>query len=250
MKIYLSVVLLLVLPVVLLAQPADFVIDTVAGQAGIGDGGSVQNALFADPQGVTLTINTVTQITTIYVADRGHNRVRRIGQNVSTLAGTGFAGSSGDGAQADKARLDAPSDVALGDSRAISTLPTPAITRFASVTPGGLINDLSPETVRWVSSGDGGQAVNATLGVIEGIARDALGNLFIADTTNHRIRKVDSSGIITTVAGTGAAGFSGDGGPATAAQLSSPGRSYFRTAREQSIRARFCLLIPATIGCG
>ena len=71
--------------------------------------------------------------------------------------------------------------------------------------------------------GDGGPATEATLQFPRGLAVDGAGNLFIADTQNHRIRKVDSSGVITTVAGNGTSGFSGDGGPATEASLAAPG---------------------------
>lgn len=173
MKKSLFVFLLLALPIAALAQPADLIIDTVAGQAGVGDGGSVQNALFSDPQGITLTINTVTQITTIYVADRGHNRVRRIGQNVSTLAGTGFAGSSGDGAQGKDARLDGPSDVALDPAGNIYIADTGNY-KVRRVTPGGVITTFAGNGAPG-SSGDGGQAASATLGLIEGIVRDGLG---------------------------------------------------------------------------
>ena len=70
--------------------------------------------------------------------------------------------------------------------------------------------------------GDGGPATAAQLNFPTGVAADAAGNLFIADTFNNRIRKVSANGIITTVAGTGARGFGGDGGPATAAQLNYP----------------------------
>jgi sugar lactone lactonase YvrE len=71
-------------------------------------------------------------------------------------------------------------------------------------------------------SGDGGPATRARLGRITGLAVDRAGNLYIADAGNSRIRKVDAAGIITTLAGTGAKGFSGDGGPATSAQLNDP----------------------------
>ena len=71
--------------------------------------------------------------------------------------------------------------------------------------------------------GDGGPATEATLHFPRGLAVDGAGNLFIADTQNHRIRKVDCSGVITTVAGNGTSGFSGDGGPATEASLAAPG---------------------------
>ena len=71
-------------------------------------------------------------------------------------------------------------------------------------------------------SGDAGPAASAQLSLPKGVAVDSSGNLFIADTGNHRIRKVDTSGNISTVAGTGALGFSSDGGPATSAKLFSP----------------------------
>ena len=70
--------------------------------------------------------------------------------------------------------------------------------------------------------GDGGPATSASLASPIGVAVDGTGNLFIADLANNRVRKVDTAGIITTVAGNGAPGFSGDGGPATSANLSNP----------------------------
>ena len=72
----------------------------------------------------------------------------------------------------------------------------------------------------WI--GDGGPATLAILRQPGGIAADNRGNVYIAETGGHRVRKLDRSGVITTVAGTGVAGFSGDGGAATAAQLASP----------------------------
>src|SRR5204862_1618138 len=77
-------------------------------------------------------------------------------------------------------------------------------------------------TGEWGSSGDGGPATGATFSQPTGIAVDSQGNLFIADYQNHRIRKIDADGTITTVAGTGVPGLSGDGGPATGAQLNFP----------------------------
>jgi sugar lactone lactonase YvrE len=71
-------------------------------------------------------------------------------------------------------------------------------------------------------SGDGGPATNASLSYPNGVAVDAAGNLYIADTDNQRVRKVSTSGTITTIAGTGSFGFSGDGGPATNASLAGP----------------------------
>src|ERR1017187_4236983 len=70
--------------------------------------------------------------------------------------------------------------------------------------------------------GDGGPATAAQMGAIQGVAVDRLGNLYLSDSDHHRVRKIDTKGVITTIAGTGLAGFSGDGGPATAAQLDTP----------------------------
>src|SRR5579872_273668 len=70
--------------------------------------------------------------------------------------------------------------------------------------------------------GDGGPATAAQMGQVQGVAADRFGNLYLADTNHHRIRRIDAHGIITTVAGTGVAGFSGDDGPALAAQLNLP----------------------------
>src|ERR1035441_10315174 len=71
-------------------------------------------------------------------------------------------------------------------------------------------------------NGDGGPATAAQMGAIQGVAVDRLGNLYLSDSDHHRVRKIDTKGVITTIAGTGYAGFSGDGGPATAAQLDTP----------------------------
>ena len=78
------------------------------------------------------------------------------------------------------------------------------------------------QVFKGVSAGDGGPASTALFSGAEGIAIDDQGNLYICDKTNHRIRKIAADGIVTTIAGTGVAGFSGDGGPATAAQAVKP----------------------------
>jgi DNA-binding beta-propeller fold protein YncE len=101
--------------------------------------------------------------------------------------------------------------------------------------------------------GDGGPATSALLNYAAAVARDSAGNLFIADTINHRIRKVDAfTGVITTIAGTGTQGFSGDGGPAIEAAISDPagiavdsaGRVYFT----DEFNGRVRMLTPSTSG--
>jgi hypothetical protein len=155
----------------------------------------------------------------LYVADDWGARVRKIDPSgiITTVAGTGSAGYSGDGIPAISAELSHPRSVAV-DS--MGNLYIAEGARIRKVDNTGIISTVAGTgTVGF--SGDGGPAVNAALSVPQGIAVQGK-NLYIADTGNERIRKVDGSGIITTVAGTGVQGFSGDGGPATSAELFLP----------------------------
>src|SRR5207247_4933002 len=93
--------------------------------------------------------------------------------------------------------------------------------RIRKIGPDGIITTVAGNGTRILSS-DGGPAVLAQLADPSGVVVDAAGNLFIADTNNERVRKVTPDGMITTVAGNGTQGFSGDGGPAVAAQLAYP----------------------------
>jgi uncharacterized protein (TIGR03437 family) len=143
---------------------------------------------------------------------------------ISTVVGSGSGNYSGDGGPALKAGVPSPTGLAMDSSGNMYILET-SIARVRKVTAGGTITAYAG-TGTFGFSGDGGTATNAQLFPGHGIAVDGAGNLYIAD--NHRIRKVDPSGIITTVVGTGTGnsvgqgGFSGDGGPATAAMLYAP----------------------------
>ncbi len=158
----------------------------------------------------------------IYIADKGNNVVRRVNTSgiITTFAGTGTVGASGNGGQATAARLNGPVAVATdaagnvyitdNGNNAIRKVNTAGfITAYAGVGSAGY-------------SGDGASALAAELKAPEGITIDALGNLYIADAGNNVVRKVDTAHNITTVAGTGTAGKSGDGGAAIAAKLSQP----------------------------
>ena len=127
-------------------------------------------------------------------------------------------GISGDGGQATSAQLNNPVGVAV-DAQGSLYIADYANNRVRKVS-GGIITTVAGTGTAGYS-GDGGQATSAQLNFPVGVAVDAQGSLYIADSGNYRVRKV-SGGIITTVAGTGTAGYSGDGGQATSAQLNVP----------------------------
>ncbi len=209
-------------------------IGTVAGNGTPGyggDGGSAVNANLNIPYGVRVDGSG-----NLYIADLANDVVRRVdgkSGNISTFAGVN--GSYGyfanqDGGPASRASLDQPVGLAydaagniyIGDSHN---------DRVRYVDPNGNIHTLAganqwqitPGSSPWTSyGGDGGPAIAATLYYPSGVAVDAAGNVYIADSQDNRVRKVTPNGIITTVAGTGIAGFSGDGGPAVNAQLNRP----------------------------
>ena len=199
-------------------------ISTVAGGA-VGDGGAAVAARLIYPRDVAPDGSG-----NLYIADNSNHRIRKVDSsgNITTVAGTGTSGSSGDGAAAGAARLNYPSGVALDGSGNlyIADQWNSRIRKIATV-PGFSAGILSSGVITTVaggglSLGDGAAATAARLNNPRGVALDSAGNLYIADNANHRIRKVDTAGNITTVAGTGTQGFSGDGGAATAAQLSRP----------------------------
>lgn len=191
-------------------------ITTVIGN-GVGDGDQAANALLNTPGGMAIDYAG-----NLYIADTYHHRVRKVGLDgvITTIAGTGFAGFSGDGGDGEAAQLNLPYDLAL-DASGNLYIADYGNHRIRKLSSNGVINTLTGTGVGGFA-GDGGQAVSAQINAPTALALDASGNLFIADTDNHRIRKIAVDGSISTVAGSGTAGFSGDGGAATVAQLSSP----------------------------
>jgi uncharacterized protein (TIGR03437 family) len=197
------------------------VIATVAGNgtAGFaGDGGPATAAALNSPAAVALDA-----IGNIYVADTSNNRVRKIDANgtITTLAGAGVAGYSGDGGPANIATLNRPAGVAADTAGNVYISDT-GNHAIRKVSAAGVISTLAGNGVPG-SSGDGGPAAVALLNSPGGLAVDSAGNLYVADTANHRVRRITSGGTISTVAGNGTAGNSGDGGAATAASLNTPG---------------------------
>ena len=196
------------------------IITTVAGN-GVrgfsGDGGPAVQAQLEEPFGVAAdgTGN-------IYIADTSNHRVRKVNAAgiITTVAGNGVRGFSGDGGPAAQAQLEEPFGVAA--DRAGNIYITDTFNhRVRKVDTAGVISTVAGNGVEGFS-GDGGPAVQAQLDEPFGVAADRAGNIYIADRRNHRIRKVDAAGVISTLAGTGVEGFSGDGGPAVQARLDYP----------------------------
>lgn len=258
----------------------DGVITTVAGNGSFGfsgDGGPATSATLSRPQGITVDLAG-----NLYVADTVNNRIRKVtsGGIISTVAGSGsvsvpYIGFSGDGGPATSASLFAPYGVAVDPSgnlyfaetgadrvRKVTTegiistvagnvdfsfpnfhFPDEAPSlwhpsgvavqasgdiyiadtdnrRIQKVAPDGVISTVAGTGNSSVSDiGDGGPATAASLWYPSGVALDPQGNLYIADTGGHRVRKVTPAGVISTIAGTGEQGFGGDGGPAERAVL-------------------------------
>jgi len=235
---------------------------TTLGAAGPGPGGAATRVRVAAPEAVALDAKGG-----LYVTEFEGNRVDRVASDgtLTVVAGTGAAGFIGDGGQAVKAQLDAPTGlVATPDGRlliadhhnnrvrvvnregVITTVSGSVAAKLSDpigialaddgslyvadelnarvlriepsgevvLVAGGLSADLQP--------GDGAPATKAALQHPSYLVLDTVGNLLFTDFLDNRIRKVNREGVITTIAGTGSAGFRGDGGPATAAKLNFP----------------------------
>jgi uncharacterized protein (TIGR03437 family) len=195
------------------------VISTFAGNgtAGFaGDGGAAGSAQLSGPQGLAVDSGG-----NLYIADTQNHRVRKVtGGNISTVAGSGTAGFGGDGGAAGSAQLNSPFGVAV-DAAGNLYIAEFGNNRVRKVTTAGTISTLAGNGVSGYG-GDNGQATSALLNGPQAVAVDAAGNVYIADTANNRVRKVATSGVITTAAGNGLAGYSGDGAAALSAQVGNP----------------------------
>jgi secreted PhoX family phosphatase len=195
------------------------VITTIAG-TGIsgfsGEGGIATNAQFSFPDGITAD-----KWGNVYIADRINSVVQKIDTNgiLSRFAGNGLYGYTGDGAAATNARLSMYTAGMVTDT--IGNLFISCNGTVRKVNALGIISTVAGNN-NYGYSGDGGPATAAEFKTTTGICFDNAGNLYIADDQAYVIRMVNSAGIISTFAGTGTLGFSGDGGPATAAQLKTP----------------------------
>jgi hypothetical protein len=181
-----------------------------------GDGGPAVSAQLSSPSGVS-----VDAAGNLYIADTGNHRIRMVtlAGTILTIAGTGVPGYSGDGGQSFQAQLNSPVGVVVhGDKLLVADTGNFRVRMISS--DGTIITIAGNGT--FASTGDNGQSVFASLMLPTGLAVDPLGRLLIADFGAHVVRRVEPSGIITTVAGTGVAASTGDDGPATAATLNGP----------------------------
>ncbi|HUO59096.1 MAG TPA: NHL repeat-containing protein [Candidatus Acidoferrales bacterium] len=197
-------------------------ISTIAGMgiAGYsGDGGAATSALLNYPLGLAFDSSN-----NLYIADSGNNVVRRITSAgvISTVAGTGTAGNGAPGGLATTTNLNGPSGVAIDGSGNLYIADTNNnLIRKVDLSTGILTTFAGNGASAF--SGDGGPAINASFNKPQGIFIDSSGNLFVADTSNHSVRKIAASaGTVSTVAGNGTYGSGGDNGLATGAVLSGP----------------------------
>jgi trimeric autotransporter adhesin len=191
--------------------------------AGIDDAGSygdnepATDAQLNNPAGLA-----VDAAGNVYIADKNNNRIRKIAPTgiISAFAGSNEAGYSGDGGPATAGKLNAPTGIAV-DRAGNVYIADAGNNCIRKVTSTGYMSTIAGTGVAGYN-GDTLNAIAVRLNVPNSVAVDSAGNVYIADTWNYRIRKVTHDSIISTIAGTGAAGFSGDGKAATVAELNLP----------------------------
>lgn len=208
---------------------SDGLITTMAGNgvAGFsGDGALAVAAQLSNPGGIALGSDG-----SLYISDRGNSRVRRVGPDgiISTVAGNGSSWYTalpppnviGDGGPASNAMVGPAGLVVSPDGTLY--IADAGTDRVRRVGPNGIISTIAGTSVGMVGSGDGGLAINANLGLSSdsGVTIGSDGSVYVTDTYQNRVRRIAPDGTITTVAGTGTQGFSGDGGPAAGAQFRS-----------------------------
>ncbi len=188
------------------------------GTAGYsGDGGPATAAMISSAQAIALD-----GAGNLYIADYGNSRIRKINTSgvITTIAGTGYPGYTGDSGPATAAEIDGMSGIAA-DNYDNVYFPDFNNMVVRKINASGVITTIAG-TGSTGFSGDGGAATAANLNKPYSVAIDGGGSVYFTDINNYRVRQINTSGVINTIAGTGIAGLSGDGGPATIAQVNDP----------------------------
>ena len=214
-----------------------------SGFGSLGDGGSATAArlnvpLHGRPDGAG----------NVNIADINNNRVRQVNSAgiITTIAGNGFAVHSGDGSQATAAGVSHPQSMVAdhaGNLYIAEGGNTDTFSWIRKIDPSGIITTIGGNGSK-AYGGDGGPATSAGFNFITDIVLDVIGNLYVCDQSHNRIRKIDTSGIVTTVVGNGIGGYNGEGMPATDAQINYPscltfdaaGNMYFGDLNNNRIR--------------
>ncbi|MGA8541842.1 MAG: Ig-like domain repeat protein [Terriglobales bacterium] len=232
------------------------ILTTVAGtgeQGFGGDGASATAAQLDTPTGLAVDANG-----NLYISDAHNDRIRKVsGGIITTIAGSGVTGFAGDGASALLAELSLPGAITVDNGGNVYFADTNNHRIRKIAASNGFISTIAGNGAQGYL-GDGGAATAANLDSPRGITADAAGNVYISDTNNERIRKIDLNGIITKIAGTGSAAFGGDSGAATAAALARPvglgidaqGNLYIADSNNQRIRMIASSSISTVVGDG
>jgi NHL repeat len=187
------------------------------GTQGLGDGGPATSAQLNFPSDVAARPDS-----SFLISDNDNHRIRQVAADgtITTVVGTGTAGFSGDGGPAASAQINNPASIALTPDGGFIFSEIEG-QRIRAVSAAGTITTVAGTGVAGFS-GDGGPATSAQVRTAIGLAITAGGGFVFADSGNQRVRRVLPDGTVTTIAGTGTAGFGGDGGPASSAQLNNP----------------------------
>jgi sugar lactone lactonase YvrE len=203
---------------ILQVNPGNLKIIAGIGTAGYaGDGASATAAELSQPVGLAFD-----SLGNLYIADSSNNVIRKVDTSgvITTVAGNGTAGFSGDGGPATAAELNKPFGVEAGPAGTLYIEDTDN-NRVRMVNAAGIITTIAGTGI-FAFGGDGGPATSAYLGDVQGGVFDAAGDLYVSQCRLGAVRKIDTAGVITTIAGTGVQGSGGDGGPATSAGLGCP----------------------------